>query len=95
MASTFVRSFRGSSGQGQDQQKGVESVRLENYAGQRLQTVKPVCVAPGRDQRSRLQCLRAVKDIAQFVFNPFQNALLLLWKTFPGAIDVEVQHRHR
>ncbi len=36
--------------QGQDRDKDVESVRLENYTGQRLQTVKPVCVAPGRDQ---------------------------------------------
>jgi len=39
-------------------------------------------------------CLLAVENAAQFAFGAFENALLLLWKIFSGAIDVEVQHRH-
>jgi len=39
-------------------------------------------------------CSFAAENVAQFAFGAFQNVLLLLWKIFPGAIDVEVQHRH-
>jgi hypothetical protein len=38
--------------------------------------------------------LRAPKDVAQFIFRLFQNTLLFLRQIFPGAIDIEVQHRH-
>ena len=34
--------------------------------------------------------LSSAKDITQLVFGSFQNALLLLWKIFAGAIDVEI-----
>ncbi len=39
--------------------------------------------------------LHSAKDVAQFVFGPFQHALLFLRKIFAGAVDVKVQHRHR
>ena len=38
--------------------------------------------------------LRAPKDVAQFTFRLFQNALLSLRQIFAGAIDIEVQHGH-
>ena len=39
--------------------------------------------------------LRTAKNVAQFVFSTFEDALLLLRQIFPGAIDVEIQHRYR
>ena len=39
--------------------------------------------------------LRPAKHIPQFVFGPFQHALLLLRKGFARAIYIEVEHRHR
>jgi hypothetical protein len=43
---------------------------------------------------SKREPLRSAKHVAQFVFGPFQDTLLLLGKRFACAIDVEVQHRH-
>jgi hypothetical protein len=93
MASTFVRSFRGSSGQARLTRRRVGETRELRRTAITNDKVGLCC--SGWDQRSRLQRLRTVKHISQFVFSLFQNALLLLWKVFPGAIDVEVQHRHR
>ena len=39
--------------------------------------------------------LCAAKNVAQFVLCVFENSLLSLRQIFPGAIDVEIQHRHR
>jgi len=41
------------------------------------------------------QWLLSSKHVSQFVFCPFQDALLSLRKVFAGAVDVEIQHRHR
>jgi hypothetical protein len=92
MASSFVRSFRGSSGQGQDRQRRRVGETRELRTTAITNGKAGLCCS---HQRSRLQCLRTVKHISQFVFSLFQKALLLLRKVFPGAIDVEVQHRHR
>src|SRR2546429_561960 len=91
MASTFVRSSRVIGARTRSTRRRVGEAReLRRTA---ITNGKAGLCCSGRDQRSRLQCLRTVKHISQFVFSPFQNALLLLRKIFPGAIDVEVQLR--
>ncbi len=47
-----------------------------------------------RGRRAALNSLPA-ECFAQFVFGAFENALALFREIFPGAVDVEVQHRHR
>lgn len=39
--------------------------------------------------------LRSPKRLPQVVLGVFENAPLFLRQVFPGAIDVEIQHRHR
>jgi hypothetical protein len=53
--------------------------------------MKPHCSQRGPEVAFHL---RAPKDVAQFIFRLFQNALLSLRQIFAGAIDIEVQHRH-
>jgi hypothetical protein len=39
--------------------------------------------------------LRPTENVAQFIFGVFENKLLFLGQIRAGAIDVEIQHRHR
>jgi len=39
--------------------------------------------------------LRTAKNVAELVFGVLENSFLLLRQIFSGAIDIEIQHRHR
>ena len=42
----------------------------------------------------RISDLISPEHIAQFVFRALERSLSAFWKIFPGAVDVEIQHRH-